>query len=167
MSSVSATATPPTEADVEHLRSAVAIARRSRDHGNHPFGALLAGPDGSVLLEAENTVTTQRDATGHAETNLVRLATAGYDVEFLRNCTLYTTTEPCAMCSGAIYWSGIGRVVYALGEDQLLAMTGANPENPTMALPCRQVFAAGQREVPVVGPVDLPEARAIHDGFWN
>ncbi len=71
------------------------------------------------------------------------------------------------MCSGAIYWSGIGRVVYALGEDQLLALTGADPENPTMALPCRQVFAAGQRLLPVVGPIELPEARAVHDGFWN
>ncbi|GAB2717199.1 tRNA-specific adenosine deaminase [Nocardia thraciensis] len=71
------------------------------------------------------------------------------------------------MCSGAIYWSGVGRVVYALGEDQLLELTGADPENPTMALPCRRVFAAGQRPVSVVGPVDLPEARAVHDGFWN
>ncbi|MFD7102034.1 nucleoside deaminase [Streptomyces celluloflavus] len=70
-------------------------------------------PDDEILLEAENTVTTGRDATGHAETNLVRLATATYDAGFLRTCSLYTSTEPCAMCSGAIYWGGIGRVVYA------------------------------------------------------
>ncbi|ROQ67174.1 tRNA(Arg) A34 adenosine deaminase TadA [Streptomyces sp. 840.1] len=166
----STTATPrtaATEADTAHLHTAVAVARRSRAAGNHPFGALLAGPDGTVLIEAENTVTTGRDATGHAETNLVRLSTAKYDTEFLRTCTLYTSTEPCAMCSGAIYWSGIGRVAYALGEDELLDMTGANEENPTMALPCRVVFAAGQRDLPVVGPVDLPEAREVHQGFWN
>ncbi|WP_405492031.1 nucleoside deaminase [Nocardia sp. NBC_00511] len=162
-----AAATTPTERDIEHLRTAVAVAARARAHGNHPFGALLTGPDGSVLFEAENTVTTGRDATGHAETNLVRLATAAHDAEFLRGCTLYTSTEPCAMCSGAIYWGNIGRVVYALGEDQLLDLTGADPENPTMALPCRTVFAAGQRELPVVGPVDLPEARIIHEGFWS
>ncbi|APE33834.1 tRNA-specific adenosine deaminase [Nocardia mangyaensis] len=156
-----------TAADRALLDTAVAIARRSREHGNHPFGALLAGSDGAVLLEAENTVATERDATGHAETNLVRLSTAAYEPEFLRGCTLYTSTEPCAMCAGAIYWSGIGRVVYALGEDELLALTGANPENPTMALPCRTVFAAGQRELLVLGPVDLPRARAVHDGFWT
>ncbi|MCX4723289.1 nucleoside deaminase [Streptomyces sp. NPDC090052] len=153
--------------DVQHLHTAVTVARRAREAGNHPFGAVLAGPDGTILLEAENTVTTERDATGHAETNLVRLSTAAYDAAFLRTCTLYTSTEPCAMCSGAIYWSGIGRVVYALGEDQLLAMTGADPENPTMALPCRDVFAAGQRDLPVVGPVDMDGARAVHEGFWG
>lgn len=167
---MSTAATPahiPTDADIAHLHTAVTLAARARGKGNHPFGALLTGPDGSVLLEAENTVTTARDATGHAETNLVRLATAAYDAEFLRTCTLYTSTEPCAMCAGAIYWGNIGRVVYALGEDQLLALTGADPENPTMALPCRTVFAAGQRDLPVLGPIDLPAARAVHEGFWN
>ncbi|MFJ8011351.1 nucleoside deaminase [Streptomyces sp. NPDC096339] len=162
------TATPTvTDADIELLHTAVAVARRSREVGNHPFGALLAGPDGEVLIEAQNTVTTDSDATGHAETNLVRLATAKYDAAFLRSCTLYTSTEPCAMCSGAIYWGNIGRVVYALGEDELLAMTGANDENPTMALPCREVFAAGQRPLSVLGPVDVAEAREVHHGFWN
>ncbi|MCE4943591.1 MULTISPECIES: nucleoside deaminase [Streptomyces] len=154
-------------ADVALLHTAVAVARRARAAGNHPFGALLTGPDGAILLEAENTVTTERDATGHAETNLVRLATARYDADFLRACTLYTSTEPCAMCAGAIYWGNVGRVVYALGEDGLLAMTGADEKNPTMALPCRDVFAAGQRPLEVVGPVDLPEARAVHAGFWD
>jgi tRNA(Arg) A34 adenosine deaminase TadA len=160
-------AAAPTERDLEHLCTAVTIARRAREHGNHPFGALLAGPDGQVLLEAENTVTTERDATGHAETNLVRRSTAAYDAELLRTCTLYTSTEPCAMCAGAIYWGNIGRVVYALGEDELLALTGANEENPTMALPCRTVFAAGQRDLPVLGPIDLPSAREVHESFWN
>ncbi|WP_067538924.1 nucleoside deaminase [Nocardia crassostreae] len=161
------TATVLTDRDRANLHTAIAIARRAREHGNHPFGALLAGPGGEVLLEAENTVTTNRDATGHAETNLVRLATAKYDAEFLRTCTLVTSTEPCAMCAGAIYWGNIGRVVYALGEDQLLALTGADPENPTMALPCREVFAAGQRDLPVIGPIDIPEAATVHDGFWT
>ncbi|MFH9728222.1 nucleoside deaminase [Streptomyces sp. NPDC017254] len=156
-----------TDADIAHLLTAVTVARRSRARGNHPFGALLVGPDGTVLLEAENTVTTERDATGHAETNLVRLSTATYDADFLRTCTLYTSTEPCAMCSGAVYWGNIGRVVYALGEDELLAMTGANEENPTMALPCREVFKAGQRDLPVVGPVAVEGAAAVHEGFWN
>ncbi|MBC3839646.1 nucleoside deaminase [Streptacidiphilus sp. 4-A2] len=155
-------------ADIAHLHTAVAAAaRRSRERGNHPFGAVLVGPEGSVLLEAENTVTTERDATGHAETNLIRLATPRFDGEYLGTCTFYTSTEPCAMCAGAIYWAAVGRVVFALGEEELLAMTGADPANPTLDLPCRTVFAAGRREVAVVGPLPADGAREVHAGFWH
>jgi tRNA(Arg) A34 adenosine deaminase TadA len=153
--------------DTALLRRAIVLARASRDGGNHPFGALLAGDDGAVVLEAQNTVVTERDATGHAETNLVRTASAIFSPASLATMTLYTSTEPCAMCSGAIYWAGIGTVVYALSESDLAAVTGDDPENPTMSLPCREVFAAGQRPTVVRGPVDLPEAIDVHEGFWN
>jgi tRNA(Arg) A34 adenosine deaminase TadA len=149
------------------LLRAIAVARSAREHGNHPFGALLVSADDEVLLEAENTVVTQSDATGHAETNLVRLATAAYSRKELADKAVYTSTEPCAMCAGAIYWAGIGRVVYALAESDLLTMTGDDPENPTLDLSCRQVFAAGQRAVEVSGPYELAEARAVHAGFWR
>ncbi|GAA3393391.1 nucleoside deaminase [Cryptosporangium minutisporangium] len=155
------------EIDTDHLRSAVGVARHARINGNHPFGAVLADATGAEVLAAENSVVTGRDATGHAETNLVRQASVRFAPEELAECTLYTSTEPCAMCSGAIYWSGIGRVVFAMSEAELRSMTEANPENPTLALPCREVFARGQREIVVDGPVDLPEARAAHVGFWN
>jgi tRNA(Arg) A34 adenosine deaminase TadA len=102
-----------------------------------------------------------------AETNLVRLSTKSFTGEQLEHSTLYTSTEPCAMCSGAIYWSGIRRVVYAFPEDQLRAITGSNPENLTLNLPCREVFARGQRTVEVSGPHQVDEARAVHDGFWD
>ena len=149
------------------LRQAIAVARQSREHGNHPFGALLADPDGQVFLSAENTVVTGSDATGHAETNLVRLASARYSTSELRGLTLYTSTEPCAMCSGAIYWSGIGTVVYALAESELYEMTGSDDNNPTLVLPCRTVFAAGQRPTLVEGPFAIDEARDVHAGFWH
>jgi tRNA(Arg) A34 adenosine deaminase TadA len=149
------------------LRQAIAVARQSREHGNHPFGALLADSDGQVLLSAENTVVTGSDATGHAETNLVRLASARYSTSELRGLTLYTSTEPCAMCSGAIYWSGIGTVVYALAESELYEMTGSDDNNPTLVLPCRTVFAAGQRPTLVEGPFAIDEARDVHAGFWH
>ena len=149
------------------LRQAIAVARQSREHGNHPFGALLADSDGQVLLSAENTVVTGSDATGHAKTNLVRLASAAYTSGELRGLTLYTSTEPCAMCSGAIYWSGIGTVIYALAEAELYEMTGSDDNNPTLVLPCRTVFAAGQRPVVVEGPFAIDEARDVHAGFWH
>jgi tRNA(Arg) A34 adenosine deaminase TadA len=149
----------------ELLRRAIALAASARAHGNQPFGALLADENGEILLEAENTINTASDATGHAETNLVRLASQKFAFEVLAKTTLYTSTEPCPMCSGAIFWSGIGRVVYALSEDGLYAMTGASPES--LKLPCREVFACAGRPVEVTGPLLEEEAALVHAGFWG
>jgi tRNA(Arg) A34 adenosine deaminase TadA len=154
------------EVDLEHLRLAIVVAQSARDHGNHPFGAVLVDAAGRALLTAENTVVTGRDCTGHAETNLVRLACERYSAEQLSRCTLYSSTEPCAMCSGAIHWSGIGRVVFALGEVALYGIVGPSPEH--LVLSCREVFAHTQRRVEVIGPAEEldREAQAVHAGFW-
>ncbi len=149
------------------LRRAIAIAAAAREHGNHPFGALLADADGRVLLEAENTVVTERDITGHAETNLVRRAWRDLTPEALAASTLVTSCEPCAMCAGAIYWAGVGAVAFALGESSLKALTGDDPGNPTLDLPSRTVLAAGQRRITVTGPALEDEARVPHEGFWR
>jgi tRNA(Arg) A34 adenosine deaminase TadA len=149
------------------LRRAIAIAAVAREHGNHPFGALLADADGRVLLEAENTVVTERDITGHAETNLVRRAWRELSPAALSAATLVTSCEPCAMCAGAIYWAGVGEVAFALAESSLKALTGDDPGNPTLDLPSRTVLAAGQRRIPVTGPVLEDEARVPHQGFWR
>ena len=100
------------------LREAIALSKSAMDHGDEPFGSVLV-KDGEVILRAENSVFTGRDMTNHAEMNLVKLAAQHYDTAFLAECTLYTSTEPCAMCSGAIYWSGIGRMVFACSETRL------------------------------------------------
>ena len=149
----------------ELLRRAISLAGSARAHGNQPFGSLLADENGEILLEAENTINTASDATGHAETNLVRLASQKFSFEVLAKSTLYTSTEPCPMCSGAIFWSGIGRVVYALSEDTLYAMTGDSPES--LKLSCREVFARAGRAVEVVGPLLEDEAIKVHEGFWK
>ena len=162
------------ETDTQHLRTAIVIARRARGNGNHPFGALLVDENNRVILEAENTVNTERDCTGHAETNLIRQASQRFDRATLEKCTLYSSTEPCAMCAGAIHWSGVRRVVYALSEEGLYAMTndgrhdpnGRHLDNETMSLPCREVFARCVRAVEVVGPLIEEEARRVHKGFW-
>jgi tRNA(Arg) A34 adenosine deaminase TadA len=155
------------DVDVEHLRSAISVAWQAREHGNHPFGAVLVDSDNHLLLEAENTVVTTRDCTGHAETSLARLATQRFSPEQLAHCTLYSSTEPCAMCAGAIHWSQIGRVVYALSETDLYAIVGQSPEH--LVLPCREVFARSQRPIVVIGPVSAleREARAVHENFWT
>ncbi|HXD11565.1 MAG TPA: nucleoside deaminase [Anaerolineales bacterium] len=154
------------EPDLQHLRTAIQVAQNARDHGNHPFGAILVDENNQVLLQAENTVVTGSDCTGHAETNLMRLASQNYSSDKLALCTLYTSTEPCAMCAGAIYWGNVGRVVYALSEVALYEIVGPSPDQ--LVLPCREVFAHSQRKVIVEGPaleLDL-EARAVHEGFW-
>jgi tRNA(Arg) A34 adenosine deaminase TadA len=154
-----------TPTDLEFLRHAIAVSHRARANGNHPFGAILVH-NGAVLLEAENTVQTQKDATGHAETNLMRLASQRLPPEILAESTLYSSCEPCAMCSGAMYWTGVRRLVYALSEAGLYHLTGANPKNPTMHLPCREVLARGQGEFVVLGPALEDEASQAHLGFW-
>jgi tRNA(Arg) A34 adenosine deaminase TadA len=62
------------------------------------------------------------------------------------------------MCSGAIYWGNVGRVVFGLSEKELLKITGNDEQNPTLALPCRDVFKRGQKDIEVIGPV--PELKA-------
>ena len=152
--------------DLDYLRQAIAVAAKARENGNHPFGAILVDAEGRMILEAENTVNTERDVTGHAETNLIRKASAAFPPEVLAGCTLYTSTEPCAMCSGAIYWSGVSRVVYALGENSLAEFVRHLPGDDSLHLPCREVFARGGRAIEVVGPLLEEEARMVHANFW-
>ena len=157
------------ESNEYYLRRCIQVSRESREHGNTPFGALLTDKDGNILMEQENIEISQRDATGHAETALVRRASHEYSRAFLKDCTLYTTAEPCAMCSGAIYWAGIGRVVYGMTERRLLQLTGSNEQNPTFDLPCRDVFARGQKDIKVEGPFPEVEEEAaeVHKGYWD
>ncbi len=155
--------------DLDHeryLRLTFALAERSREEGNHPFAAILVGPDGEVLMEAMNAFGIEGDSTGHAERVLMTRASVAYGAEFLAGCTMYANAEPCAMCAGAAYWTGIGRVVHGMSERALKALIGPHPENLTLDLPCREIFAAGQREVEVIGPLLEEESAKVHEGFW-
>ena len=157
---------PPID-DETFLRRAFAVARRAHTRGNHPFGAILVSAAGDVLIETENGFLPDRDMTAHAERLLATQASKQFDSRVLAGCTLYTSAEPCAMCAGAIYWAGIGRLVFGLSERRLKTMTGDHAENPTLDLPCRTVFAAGQRRVDVIGPLLEDEAAALHAGVWD
>ena len=160
------TRTEPTDLQVTAmLERAHALARRAMEAGHHPFGALLVAPDHeTVLLEQGNV-----DSVNHAEAVLARAAAARYSPAELWGCTLVTTVEPCAMCAGTQYWAHIGRLVYGIEERTLLRLTGNHAENPTLDLPCRHVFARGQKAIDVVGPVAEVEEEiaALHRGFWS
>lgn len=150
---------------VRHLRRANEVARRAIDLGRHPFGAILIAPDGETVLAEQGNV----DTVNHAESTLARTAFTNFTPDYLWQCTLVTTVEPCAMCAGTQYWANIGRLVFGMTERRLLQLTGNHAENPTMDMPCRRVFAAGQKSVDVIGPVAAVEAEiaALHQTFWN
>lgn len=148
-----------------HLRRANTVALRAMAMGRHPFGALLVGPNDETVLAEQGNI----DTVNHAESTLARIAADNWPGEYLARCTLVTTFEPCAMCTGTIYWANIGRVVYGASEEALLALTGDHEENPTLSLPCREVIARGQKNIEVTGPVPALEndLLAPHRSFWS
>ncbi|WP_339515251.1 nucleoside deaminase [Pseudomonas sp. RL_15y_Pfl2_60] len=154
--------------DLDLLRQSIQLSEQAKQRGRHPFAALVADQNGKVIASAgNNSMPPEGDPTQHAELAAAALAAKLLSPEELAKCTLYTSAEPCCMCSGAIYWTGIGRVVYALSEHALLGLTGDHPENPTFSLPCREVFVRGQRQVEVLGPMLEEEAAKPHHGFWQ
>ncbi|OJG25027.1 hypothetical protein RU98_GL001128 [Enterococcus caccae] len=151
------------------LNRCIEISQNAREHGNTPFGALLTDKEGNILLEQENIEVTENICTGHAETTLAARASQKYSKEFLWECKLYTTAEPCAMCTGTIYWGNIGTIVYAMTEKRLLQLTGDNEQNPTFDLPTTEILNRGQKDIQVIGPFPEVEQAAadVHQGYWN
>lgn len=149
---------------ITFLREANAVALDAAAHGHHPFGAVLVGPDQTILMRQGNV-----DTVHHAETELARRAAIAYSPEFLWACTLVTTGEPCAMCAGSLYWANIGRLVYGYEETTLLVLTGNHSENPTLNLPSRTVLGSGQKKIEVYGPFPEIEEELIapHRDFWQ
>jgi tRNA(Arg) A34 adenosine deaminase TadA len=147
------------------LSSALALlSTSSQQHDKRPFSALLLAPDNTTTLLTHFSISHVR----HAECELARLASDHFSTTYLASCTLVSTWEPCAMCSGTIYWSGIGRVIYAAAEDKLKQLTGDNnDENLTMSLPCRTVLNAGQRDIEVLGPIAEWESKVLQEcSIW-
>ncbi|KAL0477969.1 ASNAP2 [Acrasis kona] len=153
-----------------HIKRAIDLSISATQHGNHPFGALLVDKSGAVILEAENTVNTESDVTRHAELNLVSAANKKFSPEKLKECTLYTSTEPCCMCAGAIFWTGIKHVVYSCPEGRLSEIV--NRKRPKhqdggLNVPCRVVYnmATGVK-VQVTGPILEEMSAKVHEDYW-
>ena len=148
-----------TENDLRYLRYAITIAERAREHGSAPFGAVLVSSRGWILSEGENTQGATSDCTCHAETNLLHEATRRYSRRLLAHSTIYTSAEPCPMCAGAIFWSGIGRVVFGLSAEHLYALTEKKAEH--LFEHCAEVLAKGTHRVEVYGPMLEDEAESV------
>ncbi|PWK64886.1 tRNA(Arg) A34 adenosine deaminase TadA [Streptomyces sp. CG 926] len=139
-------------ADEALLRRAVAIAAHATTLGDAPYGSLLAGPDGTILAEAHNTVRRDDDITAHPELKLARWAARELDPHTAARTTLYTSCQPCGMCAGGIVRSGLGRVVYALSTEQLVEL---NPESGTWPTVAQD------------GPALFDEARIPIDDYYR
>jgi tRNA(Arg) A34 adenosine deaminase TadA len=133
------------------LRRAIAIAAEAVALGDAPYGSLLAGEDGAILIEAHNTVRRDDDITAHPELKLARWAARELTPEVAAGTTMYTSCQPCGMCTGAIVRSGLGRVVYALATDQLIEL------NPGSDWPT----------VPHEGPALFQEARVPIEEYYR
>ena len=154
---------------IDYLKRANEVAKEARAKGNTPFGAILVGADGSILMEQGNAEHDLHDATAHAERMLASRASAAFSREMLWESTLYTTCEPCPMCTGAIYWANSGKIVYGITETKLLELTGSDDKNPTFNMGADKVVAAGQKAITIEGPFPEieEEIEEAHRGFWN
>ncbi len=97
------------------MQKAIQLSVDNIDNGGGPFGAVIV-KDGKIIAEAANSVTNDNDPTAHAEVNVIRKASKLLKTFDLSDCEIYTSCEPCPMCLGAIYWSGIQTVFY--GNDK-------------------------------------------------
>jgi tRNA(Arg) A34 adenosine deaminase TadA len=143
------------------IRQTYQLAQQAAANGDHPFGALLLFEE-RVILTAVNTIHSEHDVTRHAELNLVSQAARQFDAATLAQCSLYTSTEPCAMCAGAIFWAGIATVVFGCSAIALGEMTGG----ANFVIPCREILGRGRRQTAVIGPILEEEGKHIHQQYW-
>lgn len=159
--------------EVEHLKWAIQLSDLSSTPAygeNHPFGAVIVLENGTVI-KGHNHVHLDKDPTQHAELYTISQACrSGFEVSDFKGGTLYTSTEPCAMCCGAIYWAGIRRVVYACSHESLnrlfLEMFPESTESGGLLMSSREIFARGGARTEVHGPYLEQEAIAIHKKHW-
>lgn len=136
----------------ELLRRAIGLAQKARDLGEMPFGSLLAASNGEVLVEEWNTVLSGNDISAHPELKLALWAARNLDRETTAKTTMYTSCQPCGMCTGAIERSGLGKVVFALSTEQLNSLKPSGSTPPGFELD---------------GPALFDEARVPIDGYYN
>ncbi|KAJ8654009.1 hypothetical protein O0I10_010345 [Lichtheimia ornata] len=158
--------TPSHDEMIKHLRITIDIAARGRSMGHHPFGSTLVSPEGEILLQQCNF-----GPVFHAESELARVAATNFSPEYLSKCVLYTSVEPCAMCTGTCYWANIGTLAFGLPGSKLAELTDAagSKENPTLKLTTREILATGSRDIKVFGPFPELEEEIVkdHKGFWE
>ncbi len=153
--------------DTQYLRRAIELSAHAGARGNRPFGAVVVSRGGELLGEAWNDTVESRDCTGHAEVNALRIASKAHPRETLATATMYASGEPCVMCAGAIFWSGIRRVVFGLDAVRLRSFRKLHAGAGDLEMSCREVFESSPEPVEVIGPALADEATAPHTAFWT
>ncbi len=150
------------KSDEKYIRLAIKVAKESSQNGNFPYGCVLVDKSGKVIMKGENTINTDNDCLAHAEVNLIREACKVYEFSYLNECTIYTSDEPCPMCTSAIYWSGIGKLAYGLSKSEYFKIVGRDNKNWVFEMPTRELLEKGGRKVEVVGPLLEKEVAILH-----
>jgi Cytosine/adenosine deaminases len=145
--------------DERFIRRAIELAIVARNSGNEPFGAVLA-KDGEIVMEGENQINSGFDPTYHAEIGLIRKFCAENEVTDLSEYTLYSSCEPCAMCSAAMVWTKLGRLVYSVAHDQLAVIAGSN-----IMIPCAEVFARSPHKTELTERLLNEEGLKAFEGY--
>jgi tRNA(Arg) A34 adenosine deaminase TadA len=150
-----------TEADLGFLRRCVDLAREALEEGDEPFGSLLVDRAGRMLF-ADRNRTRDGDQTRHPEFEIARWAGRHIEPAARRDCTVYTSGEHCPMCSAALAWAGLGRIVYAVSSEQLTRWRRdwGLPPSPVPPLPIT-ALAPGVR-VSGPAPALVDEVRELH-----
>lgn len=149
------------DSDFKAMRLAIQASDEALTDGDMPFGATLVSPQGEILLVAANNQFSGADCTGHAEMVLVRTAQKKLGMNALRGATVYASGEPCAMCSGAMFWAEIKRVVYAASTAQIAVALGG----PLLPVRSAEVLAKASPAMLVEGPLMAEEACAVLNKF--
>lgn len=154
--------------DAARLRRAFDLAGQARARGDRPFAAVIVAEDGAILADGLSTQGAGGGGTlAHSEMNACHaVIAAGIPRDRLRRATIYSSGEPCSMCASAIFYTGIGRVVYGLSAARILHLRNAQPHTAGLALSCRQVLAAAAEPVAVLGPCLEAEGARPHEGYW-
>ncbi|MBL3656591.1 nucleoside deaminase [Fulvivirga sediminis] len=116
--------------DEHYMREALKQAAIAAEQGEIPVGAVVVA-NNTIIARAYNQTEALGDPTAHAEMLALTSATNFLGTKYLSDCSLYVTLEPCGMCAGALYWSQLGKLVYAAADDKRGFMT----INPAMLHP--------------------------------
>ncbi|MFC5133991.1 MULTISPECIES: nucleoside deaminase [Haloferacaceae] len=147
--------------DQEHVARTIELAEEATADGNTPFGALLV-VDGEVRRESKNTTLTDEDVSAHPELKLARWAGRELSAEELADCTMYASTEPCPMCTAAIHYTGIDRVVFGVAGETLHELTGGG-----IPIPAAEAIRRADGDTTVEGPIATEAAMAVHRSFYG
>jgi tRNA(Arg) A34 adenosine deaminase TadA len=126
-----------------HSEDFMRIAIEEAKKGDSPYGAVIVKYN-EVIAKAYNTTKRDNDPSAHAEVNVIRSLTTRIKNPSLEGYTIYTTGEPCPMCSTACVWAGISEIVYGASIQDLILVNQSQ-----ISISCEEIIAKGFRNIKV------------------